>query len=100
MGEPAAQYWYQRKIEPATEIEDFLVLRFDELAAEFCMLARIKMTAGADTAAGVRSCVNQGHRRARSNEITRRRQSGKACPGNDDAKTVHERPRQQCRCHL
>jgi hypothetical protein len=64
------------------------------------MLVRVKMAARLDTAAGVGSCVDEGHGRACSSKITGRRQPGKAGPGNDDAKIVHERPRQQCGCHL
>jgi hypothetical protein len=73
MGEPAAQNRDQRKIEPATEIDDFLVLGFNELAAEFCMLIGLKLTAGADTSAGIGSSVDEGHGRTRSNEIRARR---------------------------
>ena len=97
---PAAQNPYERQVESAAQIDDFLLVTIDELAAQLSVLLYSKFADGPHPPAGIGPCVQKCYGGAGIGKFTRRRQARQARSGDGDAKTVHGCAREQCKCHL
>jgi hypothetical protein len=100
MRKAAAQNPHTRQFEPATQVDDFLLVAVDEFALQLPMLLCGKGPDCSHAAAGMGPGVQQRYRRPCSSKFASRRKARQPCPGNCDAKTVHERAGEQWKCHL
>jgi hypothetical protein len=100
MRKPAAQNPHERQVELAAQIDDFLLVAVDELAAQLAMLLCRKFADCSDAAAGICPCVQQCDGDPGAYKFVSRREARQARSSNGDAKTVHGRAREQWKCHL
>jgi hypothetical protein len=86
----------ERQRELPAKADDFSVIWFNELAAQFRMLAGGKRAYGTNTSARRSASIDYSDGRAGYGEFVRGRQAGEARSGDDDASTTHGVHRSNC----
>ena len=100
MREPAAEHSHEPESERIAEPHRFLVIGFDELAAEFRVLGGRKVADRPDASAGTVARVEQRDGRAGAGQFVSRGQTRKSRSRNYDTHAAHEPSPQQPRCHV